>query len=328
MFSSSLLLLLSSIYAYRTDSSEAECSTTESSHHEEVDLLLAAEKNAYVDDPSEVRKISNLMPFLCAKKYPTVARDVTLPNIEFATVAAFMSNISNYKKLKPLFEANNVEAIASHASKAKSFNNFDAMNAFLYNVDAKAGLCDLKFDSNFITYFLLRFHYYLDLTVNKKTAFISGNSFLNIADKKPISFMCIPNDYSALNFGTDKNAENLFNTIITDTVITRQVSAFIKILMKEIEMASVDCDKKNKFSTLHTYNTTLLALLNRTHEVVEFNYNTKLKWLKSQAFKAAFVTFPIEQNVDSSDPCQKCKLAISQLDYNTYLDDNNVAYYL
>lgn len=247
-------------------------------------------------------------PMVCLETCPRL--NTCCPYLEFTHIVEFCVSIPNIKKTHPLFMKCDIKALECLASKADCFQNYDALNAFYYNADCHSGVITRQFSSNFILFFLTRFFYYLQLVYIDGVAFVNGNELVYLANKRHIDLLCIPSHFNNTTFGTEANALRIFNIIISDTTITKVVSDFINVLLKQICIANSSSTQKHgsveSFNTFFVYITVLQSYLAKTKEITLFNLQQKIDFLAPQ-IQFTFILFPY-LTTDSPAPTKAFKL--------------------
>lgn len=250
--------------------SEVSCSTTTC----EDDCL----KDCYAKFASDCKKYKSIVdvkPFICFDDCCPSLKDCCKPYLEFANVAEFVAKIPNAKKLKKMFVKNDTKGLIKFASQCDGCENYDALNAFYYNADSHSGIFNLKFDSNFILFFLQRFYYYLDLIIDASTVKVSNTSVMCMKTNKCYDLLCPPCTYTDLTFGSEANALKLFNSIIGNAVIHDVVIIFVRILLYQIHITVSRCSEQNNklggFSTYSLYAELLQQYLIKTKDLTVAN---------------------------------------------------------
>jgi len=245
------------------------------------------------DDKKKRMSIVMPRPIVCLDKCPRI--NTCIPYLEFTNVVEFCVTLPQIKRVEPLFWKCDIKALEALASKADCFQNYDALNAFYFNADCYSGVITRQFSSNFILFFLTRFFYYLQLVYIDHLVFVNGCELVYIANKKHVDLLCIPCQFNNTTFGSEANALRIFNLIISDTTITKIVSDFICILLKQICIANAHCTQKcgstESFNTFFVYITVLQAYLNKTKEIVFFNLQQKIDFITPQ-LQFSFIVFP------------------------------------
>lgn len=214
------------------------------------------------------------------------------PYTEFDNTVVFLKPIPRKRILSRLFEKNNIKALAKIASESGKNSQYDAYCAFFYSADSQSGIFNLKFDSAFIHYFLLRLYYFLDLVSIKKTGIVMDGLLKNQNGFTPIDLLALPAEFANLEFGSERMALEIFNTVIRDTTLTETVISFIQILHNQIKNPDVVRDGKSlNYSTFTVYYKTLLKYLEKTLEIVQYNYQRKAQFVENTK-KAIFLYVP------------------------------------
>lgn len=244
---------------------------------------------------AESKSISEIKPMLCFLGGCPSLKNCCQPYLEFGNVTAFLAKIPNAKKLNKLYQKNDVKAVAKLAADCRECDNYDALTAFYYNFDSQSGVCNYKFDSNFILFFLQRFYYFLDLQSGTKPAVqITPHAITNCGNGKPIDLLCPPCTYTNLNFGNEENALHIFNTIIGNAVISDLVSNFISILLSQVQSAVRKCFGKRgalNDTTFSLYADLLQKYLVKTASLVNANTEYVEQFIKQP--QIAFVFLPL-----------------------------------
>jgi len=279
----------------------------------------------YAEDRS--RKVS-LIPRPMISFEQTPRNNSCLPYYQFTDAVEFCATIPNGKKLKEAFLSNDLKLLEKLASKADCFQNYDALNAFYFNADCNAGVTTLQFSSSFITFFLLRFNYYLQLVYADLTATVNGSELISISTKKPIDLLDLPSKFNDISFGNEANTLRIFNMIISDTTITKVASDFITILQKQINTVTINTTNKkgSSFNTFLVYSTVLQAYLAKTKEIVQANLQQKINFISGQK-QFAFALMAISVAISNTDPLEKI-IAIADIDTTQYMTVNNTARFI
>lgn len=291
MLSSFLFLLLNNVDA-RFRCSDSEFSSSSFSCSSESDCIqelgACGEKNK-----QRCPGLRELPPMVgCDGKCPKI--NSCKPYTEFDNIVEFAVSIPNSKKLLPLYIQNDVQALMKYASNCRNAENYDAYNAFYYNADSHSGIFDLKFDINFIKYFVRRFYYYLDLVTRVPSISTSGDAIVETATGKTFSLLCPPELYKDLEFTSDADVTNVFNNIIGNSFISQSVVDFIRILSKEICKSVSKCPKKCEFNTYSLYVTLLQKYLCATKKIVEVNTTYNESYGESR-LSALYIYQPYER---------------------------------
>jgi len=286
---------------------------------------------------NKCKKIIDIGQFICCCDRKAPVFNCVLPYLEFANAAQFLVKIPNARRLLTLITKGSVGELEKIASRAECFRNYEAHNAIFYNADAASGLQTRRFDTNFILFFLNRFQYYLNITFIEKLAIVGGNDLVCPKTKKHFDLLCLPPQYANITYGSDANAARIFNTIISDTTITKDVTDFIDVLIGQIEVCAklnttrngnlrmcTDSTGNLEISCLNnTYNVYMALLtgyLEVTRGIVSNNLQQKINFISPQK-QFAFVMYVTPS---SSIPPSNV-FSIFALDPSTYMTLTNTA---
>lgn len=282
-----------SFYNHEDDDSCISSCSRDCDEARECRRYLEPVNRIYCDDKRRRQSVIMPRPMVCHEVHPRT--NTCCPYLQFTHVVQFCVSIPSSKRIHPLFLRCDIKALECLASKADCFQNYDALNAFYFNADCHSGVITRQFSSDFILFFLTRFFYYLQLAHIDSVAFVNGNELVYINNKKCIDLLCIPNHFNNTTFGTEANALRIFNIIISDTTITRVVSDFISVLLKQICVANSNniqrCGSVESFNTFFVYITVLQAYLTKTKEITLFNLQQKIDFLTPQ-LQFSFILFP------------------------------------
>lgn len=245
------------------------------------------------DCDDSFKKLAEIQSFICSGVCPTAK--ACKPYLEFANIAVFMTKIPNAKKLKKLYYKCDINGLLKYASSCGGVESYDALSAFFYNADSRSGISCLKFDSNYILFFLQRFYYFLDL-ISDNLGSVSNNNLVCNKTNKPFDLLCPPCTYTNLNFGIDSHALSLFNTIIGNAVISDLVVAFVRILLYQLHQAACRCAEQHcdpsAFTTFGLYIDLLRNYLLKTSELSAVNALYVQNFGTSQASQDLFCWLP------------------------------------
>jgi len=255
---------------------------------------------------------------------PSKKRKCT-PYIEFTRIVEFFIVIPGAPKLFSFIESNDIKSLERLASKSSCSQNYDAMSAFFYAADSFLGLKTHHFSYDFILFFLTRFYYFLNICHIDNVAVFNGVDLVYIENRKPVDLLDIPSVYNNATFGTEANACHIFNTIITDTTITKIVLDFILVISAQITIAVGKCTPgfcppSKNFTTYDTYVALLTAYLNATAELTSVNLLQKIEFIKPQT-QFAFIVLPFLATPNASTK----SFYVLDLDATKYFNVNNTA---
>lgn len=255
------------------------------------------------------------------------------PHLEFANIAVFLSRIPNMKKLGKLYKKDDIRALARLAAQSDGMDHYDALNAFYYNADSHSGIRDLRFDSNFILFFLQRFLYFLDILADNKSVKICNRSLTCMSTNRVYDILSPPCTYTNLTFDTDSRAMELFNSIIGNTAIHETVSGFIRILLHLVKDAVCRCNDQQKkletFTTYSLYADLLQDYLKRSEEIVVSNTRYVEEFGTTNQTAFFFIWFPFAGVIPpSTAPAQAILFLVPTTPYTNatafdYLNSEN-----
>lgn len=216
-----------------------------------------------------------ITPFVNDSKSFATLNGCCKPYSEFDLVTEFMAVIPNAKKIAPLYKAGDKKALLKIATSAETTENYDAYNALFYNADVRINTPELKFDNNFIQFFLVRFYYYLDLIAVYPNLQSRSNTLIDSKTGKTFSLLNPPAPFDEITFGCHTTALKLFNTIIGNTAINTTVKDFIRILLCQVNISFINSvekySKNTAFNTYVIYAALLKQCLLMTNAVVVAN---------------------------------------------------------
>ncbi|ELA42274.1 uncharacterized protein VICG_00674 [Vittaforma corneae ATCC 50505] len=299
MLASLLFTLLESVQSKCNEPCDCDSSFTSCSTEVCEQDCLKACYTKFDGDCKKYKSIIDVRPFICFDDCCPSLKDCCKPYLEFANIAEFVAKIPNAKKLKKMYIKNDVKGLIKFASQCDGCENYDALNAFYYNADSHSGIYSLKFDSNFILFFLQRFYYYLDLIVDSSTIKISHTALMCAKTNKCYDLLCPPCTYTDLTFGSESNALKLFNSILGNTAIHDIVIIFIRILLYQIHITVSRCAEQNNklggFSTYSLYAELLQQYLVKTKDLNVAN-TLYVENFGSSQVNFFYIWFPFENN--------------------------------
>ncbi|KAM0680706.1 hypothetical protein GINT2_000976 [Glugoides intestinalis] len=195
-----------------------------------------------------------ITPFINNGKACAILNGCCKPYSEFDFVTEFMTVIPNAKKIAPLYKTGDRKGLLKIATGAETTENYDAYNALFYNADVRINTPELKFDTNFIQFFLARFYYYLDILALYPTLQSRSNTLTDGKTGKSFCLLNLPSPFDEIIFGCNATALKLFNTILENTAINTTVKDFIRILLHQVNTSFINCaEKYPKNSCFNTY---------------------------------------------------------------------------